>query len=66
MFLSWEKGEFDVLIKEARTIQSELPTGLKSKSTEYMAKPFAKHMLNGRQIQHCDFSKRLNLVVSYR
>ena len=45
---SWEKGEFDVLMKEARTIQSKLTTGSKSKPTEYLAKTFAKHMLKGK------------------
>ena len=37
-----------MLIKEARTIQSKLTAGLKSKSTECLAKTFAKHMLKGK------------------
>ena len=41
-------GGGDVLIKEARTIQSKLTTGMKSKSTEYLAKTFEKHMLKGK------------------
>ena len=44
----WEKGEFDQLLHEMRTIQSKLPTGQRKISEDLLAKRFAKLMFEGK------------------
>ena len=44
----WGSGDFDSLVKEARTIQSTLLASKKSKTPEQMAKTFAKLMMEGK------------------
>ena len=44
----WEKGEFDQLLHEMRTIQSKLPTDQRKINEDLLAKRFAKLMFEGK------------------
>jgi hypothetical protein len=44
----WSEGNFDALIRESRIIQSKLPNHNSSKTTEQIAKNFAKLMFQGK------------------
>ena len=44
----WKDGDFDALVREARTIQSKLKSSNSSRSPEHLAKTFSKLMLQGK------------------
>ena len=46
--VSWENGQFDVIMSECRAIQKNIKATASSSTPEYLAKTFAKHVLNGR------------------
>ena len=43
-----EKGDFDAIVRESRTIQSELCQNFVYPQPQYLPKTFAKHMLQGK------------------
>ena len=47
-FTQWQNGDFDSLVREARTIQSKLPKSKVTSSPDYLAKTFSKLMLQGK------------------
>ena len=44
----WEMGEFDVIVREGRTIQSKLQQHFNNRPADYLSKTFAKHMMQGK------------------
>ena len=46
--INWENGQFDIIMSECRAIQKNLKTAKRLHSSEYIAKTFAKHILQGR------------------
>ena len=45
---SWQNGQFDVLMSECRTIQKNLKNFTRPSNPDYIARTFAKHILNGK------------------
>ena len=44
----WEKGDFDSLVRESRTIQKSLTSGTNTTTTSSLAKQFSNLMLHGK------------------
>ena len=47
-FSLWKDGDFDSLVREARTIQSKLPKSRMLSSPDHLSKTFSKLMLQGK------------------
>ena len=65
--ISWQNGQFDVLMSECRILQKNLKTNKRSTNPDNVAKTFAMHVLNGkinaalRLLDTCNTSGVLNL-----